>query len=69
MNDSPYIGQASAFLEVSKLKGKLSNYMENNPVKKLRHKKGKEKLYHVLNFIGVIAHLSKFCIFSLMNDG
>lgn len=22
-----------------------------------------------VNFIGVIAHLSRFCIFSLMNDG
>lgn len=43
--------------------------MQNDPVIKLRHKKMKEKLYQVINFIGVIAHLSKFCIFSFMNDG
>lgn len=43
--------------------------MENNLVMKLRNKEVKEKLYQVLNFIGVIAHLSKFCIFSFMNDG
>lgn len=35
----------------------------------LRNKKRKEKLPEVPNFIRIIAHLSKFCIFSFMNDG
>lgn len=48
-------------------KNNFQNYMENNPFIMLKNKT-KGKLHQVPNFIGIIVHLSKFCISTFMND-
>ena len=52
-------------------KNNLQNYKENNPdiILKIRKYRNKGKMPSSANFSGIIAHLSRFCIFSFMNDG